>query len=92
MKKVVEKFGRPKKHEVPPPKFVNSKPSIFDRLTFPEQVQSKLEESQVFSRLQFPKGNDEPILKGKQHVIEVNLKEGVSSLKIMIQDDQQFRS
>ena len=61
-----------------------SKPSVFDRLTFPKQVKSKPEESCVFGRLQFPKGDEELILKGKQHVAKVNIKEWMSYFKITI--------
>ena len=89
--KVTKDFGKVGKYSTLSPrqlKFVFSKPSVFDRLKFHDKVKLSLIEGKIFYRLQFPKVDEDPIPKGKKHVAEINVEEGVSSLKITIQDNK----
>ena len=69
-------------------KFIVSKPSIFDKLKFQDWTKLSPTKGQVFNRLWFLKVNKELILEGKKQVAKINVKKGVSSLRIIIQDDK----
>ena len=67
------------------------KPSALNRLKFLDKEKLSIAKGQTFNRLQFPKVDEDLIPIGKRRVANVNVEEGVSSLRVTIQDDKQIR-
>ena len=60
------------------------KPNVFDRLKFVEPVKNDSKKGRVFDRLHFPSMDEKHIPEGKKQVVEINIENGVSFLRITL--------